>query len=144
MSRIGDMDIENMQAGREMDALVAEKVMVSTDPCSGPMDLVEPHNDGGYIPACKKCSYIGWDEPSHELVIPPYSVDISAAWQVVKVYDPEYNVKLYNHGDGWTFVIYKDATHYEADALTPELAICRAALKSLASKAIAPARAEGV
>lgn len=59
--------------------------------------------------------------------IPHYSTDIAAAWLVIAAFN-DYDVKLYSHGEGWTFVIYKDATHYEGSGTTPMLAICRAAL----------------
>lgn len=35
--------------------------------------LVEPHGDGGVWPACTVCEYQGWDEPSHQAVVPNYS-----------------------------------------------------------------------
>lgn len=59
-----------------------------------------------------------------------YSVRIDEAWEVVEKFK-DFNWKLESHGEGETFTIYKDATHYSADGTTAPLAICRAALKAV-------------
>lgn len=64
-------------------------------------------------------------------LVPRYSTDIAAAWEVVEKFR-DYDWKLYSHGEGETMVIYKDGTHYEGDASTAPLAICRAAIKATA------------
>lgn len=108
--------IDALQPGREMDILIAKQFRwvkaIDLTPC--------------YL----------WADGIYRDDPPPFSTEIREAWRVIRHFAPsddsenDYNVKLYNHGDGWTFVIYKDATHYEGDGKTPELAICRAALIS--------------
>ena len=111
-----------MKAGRELDALVAEKVM-----------------------GMKLDAAAGWNHPSLvqgtplKIIPPKYSTDIAAAWQVVQ------NLRE----RGWYFDIGDKPSDYEdmasprvwsafvdrvifgADADTPMEAICLVALKSV-------------
>lgn len=118
-----------MKAGREMDALVAEKVMGWTDrhgEFAIPPDT-SPHRGAiRYMPE----------------KVPPYSTDISAAWQVVeKLWELKYCVIMKNFPNfdclhDWVVIIeqYREepytkavARHYEK--ALPEL-ISLAALKA--------------
>ncbi len=61
--------------------------------------------------------------------VPAYSTSIADAWTVVEKFS-DFDWKLESHGEGHTFTIYKDATHYCGDADTAPLAICYAALNA--------------
>jgi hypothetical protein len=105
-------DINRMQAGREMDALVAEKVM--------------------------GCNHVirhltGWVCADDHQAVPKYSVDIAAAWEVVG--------KLQKQGMAMSLVFgvytweckFGDASDVFGQAKHSDvpLAICRAALKAV-------------
>jgi hypothetical protein len=103
-------------AGRELDALVAERVMgwVQEEP--------QPH------PVNSFAIYFGGP--------PPYSTDIAAAWQVVeRMREQEYSIAL----DSDTWLKHPYAVHFiggnsgcvSCTADTAPLAICRAALKAV-------------
>jgi hypothetical protein len=114
------MDIDEMQAGRELDTLVAISAMGFAD----------------------KRNAMGSDLAYFYMSIPHYSTDIAAAWQVVEKIKADHRVCLMLEDfqfDGkyweacfkgrfdeenlkWTRLVY-------AFADAPELAICRAALK---------------
>lgn len=116
------INIDEMQAGRELDALIAEKVMRFTQ-CTCNCAL-EPKMVAGFT-ACAVC---GLDIPL------AYSTDIAAAWQVVeklnlfrymvlnKNADEKYIIRRYSE---WLFPDGFTA------ASTAQLAICRAALKTI-------------
>lgn len=120
-----------MKAGRELDALVAEKVMGMGKP---------PYGDASN---CPTCGYDGlWSEE-----IQPYSTDIAAAWMVVehlkntlngKEWTGEFN--LFFNGEKyecwWSFSRRTNEGLYETSkdesiAETAPLAICLAALKTI-------------
>ena len=119
-------EILNMPAGREMDALVAEKVMGWTNPRitpSGRFRITPPM--GG--------KYHGGQMP------PKYSTDIAAAWQVVEWLMERGDVFVEYWSDGEWFVadkpvgVRQDATTAMCDGkatgeMSAPLAICRAAL----------------
>jgi hypothetical protein len=122
------MDIDTMEAGRELDALIAEEVMgfaVSMDGCDKPR--IEEIINGR----------------SRYDVLPPYSTSISAAWEVVeKIKSMGLAVWLGFEGGRWQaifgienkYVVLPEAGgDYEALAPTAPLAICRAALRAVAS-----------
>lgn len=160
------MSIDDMQAGREMDALIAEKVMRLTvfdvaPACQyedGSWQVkradsfdTEPHPI--YLKECR-CETIRNDSLLSQLiegglfghyancldVVPFYSTDIAAAWQVVEKL--EYNWNLYRdmgkcgheetQGDKLYRFIYSAPGMSMAGttAETAPLAICRAALKA--------------
>src|SRR5262245_40649185 len=111
-------DIDNLQAGRELDALIAERIFGDFPVHLGDAPYVQtpsPHNDMHYAP------------------VESYSTDIAAAWLVVEKFN-DYSTQLDSHGNGYTFHIYKDATSYNGDAKTAPLAICRAALKAVSAQ----------
>ena len=117
-------EIRNMPAGREMDALIAERVL----------DL-----DVNGDRVCGK----GFIKNMNVRLLPHYSTNMSAAWEVVE--------KIKDWGEGWCPQIYwddndglepgewvaefnkyweaeNDYRHFEAVADTAPLAICCAAL----------------
>lgn len=118
-------DVLKMEAGREMDALIAEKVIGWT------RKYVSEHDTQV------------WDSPNEsvylENAIPHYSTDISAAWEVVeKMLEFEKDVAghdqvIITRTDDclkWYIEFRKPSWEYaEAEALP--LAICRAALLAL-------------
>ena len=110
-------EIDKLEAGPELDALVAEHVMGwrwAVAECEAPS-----LNDG----RCQK--------PNGAFVLNfKPSRDIAAAWQAVEKFN-NYDWKLESHGEGETFTIYKDGTHYSGDGAGAPLAICRAALKAM-------------
>lgn len=122
-----------MNAGRELDALVAEKVFGWTDVCAATRTLY-----GGttwFVPHGRPdAAFMKYAE------VPSYSTDIAAAWLVVEKLRPKFWTKLcagmtltesplhecamglYATEDGPSHQLA-----YERDASAP-LAICRAAL----------------
>lgn len=123
--------MSELNAGRELDALVAERVMGLTS-----------FKHDGYDGECAKCGF-EWDPhrggPGTACPIPdPYSTDIAAAWEVVE--------KLCASGKGFTlehpgfspgtpdihvFASFGMSPYMVAE--TAPLAICRAALKAVAA-----------
>jgi len=110
-------EILNMPAGREMDALVAEKVM-------GWMpknNLYWKDNEG---------SFAGWATNYPEYEVKPFnpSIDIAAAWDVVVKMARTTNVNLawINSAKGWLWNFKIGRTWASSD--TAPLAICRASL----------------
>lgn len=112
-----------MEAGRELDALAAEKVMGWTvQLIVGPQDAFEEWRDPR-----------GWrygPEPK------PYSTDIAAAWQVVEQMQgrelTDIAVSWDIRDDKWCWVARFGRT--ERTGYTAPTAICRAALAALSIK----------
>jgi len=133
-----------MNAGRELDALVAEKVMGckwgefhNTPDEPGRWEdhkfLVDP--DGNKVAVrWKTKNLLTWDMchywPSRPLR--PYSTDIAAAWEVVEKFISE-GVSIYRDdrqpSKGKWYALFGDGCGVEAD--TVPLAICLAALKAV-------------
>ena len=122
-----------MNAGRELDALVAEKVM----------GLNFPDN---YLEAEKR--WVNLDPTPADCiimmnVIPHYSTQIADAWRVVEKLLPHFRLEYYDaeavegHTDytdttGWHCDFWLDSGHGCAEAgATAPLAICLAALKAV-------------
>lgn len=118
-----------MKPGRELDALVAEKVMGlkinwdETTPCPLCGDV------GRFCGARMWCSHDGWYYSQYK----DYSTDIAAAWEVVE--------KL--RGDGWIFNLSDSwAAQFHmpgnilvvSSAKSAPHAICLAALKAVEGK----------
>jgi len=110
--------MNELEAGRELDALVAEKVM-------GWKKL----NDTG----------LSWRSPDEGFSnLPYFSTDISAAWQVVEKMRETRWIEVHSTIDGEWAAFYtpigttdmNQAIHEYAKASTAPLAICRAALKA--------------
>lgn len=91
-----------MEAGRELDALIAEKIMgqdYSLNSLEGSLVLKDP---------------------------PHYSTNIAAAWEVVEKLGPDWD--LISMEQGW---IASVGSSERARAETAPLAICLAALKAM-------------
>ena len=150
------MDYATMEAGPEMDALVAEKVMgLCTEhdlwPIHFPIQRINVHA----IPQhwhCRKCGCVV-TTPLAEPDLPLYSTDIAAAWQVVEkmvakmsyedpgfrwegpLFKPEHN---YLTAEGyplgttcWYVRLENEGERHWVCAESPALAICRAALMAV-------------
>lgn len=135
------MDIDTTEAGREMDALIAEKVM----------GLRVYNNPGEYAKPFVLTLIDGEsDKPPFRdgqmVTLPSYSTDIGAAWEIVsKLTDntqPIYHTfTLSRYGLGvWGYravigVAYTmGKMDVEGIAKTAPLAICRAAAKAVANQ----------
>lgn len=116
-----------MKAGRELDILIAENVMKLTRVTE--TDIFADLNTGPHFPA---------------LVLPKYSTDIAAAWEVVEHFSGRYTkIILSKHaGRGYFLSIYSDgdqkgdqtqsgfAFPYQGAETAPH-AICLAALRAV-------------
>jgi hypothetical protein len=123
------MDIDTMDAGREMDALVAEKVM----------GWKVSYTYEGY-PRYEDHGPVG----SYWASIPEFSTRIEKAWEVVEKMDSlGWKFGMVQDGNGWDVNIYHPDVHpscqscghtssgaINAFADTAPLAISRAALKA--------------
>jgi len=119
-------EILNMEAGREMDALVVEKIMG------------EPYPDRFAHPKWWGLRY----DMGHEVWEPMlFSTNIKMAWEVVETLKAlGFSVLRLSTGDilgdWWQFhcadayreIVFEDSRDYFANAETPALAVCRAAL----------------
>ncbi len=121
------MNIDEMTAGRELDALVCELVMGwRREPQWGLTTMGKPN----------KPSPEGTCSVTSE-VVPHYSTDIAAAWEVVEKLcelDEFCLITYFGSGgkvDGWVCELMSDYKHDRMKALTAPLAICRAALKAV-------------
>ena len=125
------MNTDEMPAGRELDALVAEKVMGF---CLCPYDPKWMRADTGsgiWIDGdtwrCTdhgKPAFTPWRS---------YSTDIAAAWEVVEKMREDYEPRIELWDEGWEVTILTGTDRGSASgrALTAPLAICRAALKAV-------------
>ena len=127
-----------MKAGRELDTLIAEKVMGLT------------RHDESYVAegvgkvlrfvwrdGCGTCVYSG------DMFLPRYSTNIADAWEVVhKLREGNlWFVIKQDNSSGWEAKFWKGlpdgwfpTEEYYAVALTPALAICLAALKAVSQE----------
>lgn len=105
-----------MQAGRELDALVAEKVMGFGFKTYAP------------VVSCSDCAI-----DSVNCEVPPYSTAIAAAWLVVENLREQYVVELSIGEDVQVDIRSKGDGAYigGASAARAPLAICLAALKAV-------------
>ncbi len=133
-----------MNAGRELDALIAEKVMGLCVHEWEYTTLDEFMDD--WMAKCDKCN-IETSGGSREMCpasghTQPYSTDIAAAWTVVEklrcAWDFSLQVFAEEGGTGACFTVMgetfrSDGSHmFSAEADTAPLAICLAALKAVA------------
>jgi len=108
-------DIENMQAGRELDELIALKVTREDEwPWHETFDC-------GY-PDCPRCA----------CNCPKYSTNIADAWLVVEKF-PGVTIQHNPDTNRWHVYLRKVEGGY-ADADTAPLAICRAALLAVSQE----------
>ena len=144
----GMADVSEMKAGRELDTLVAEKVMG--------LQLMRWTNHPTFEPVvirgdgrCNRCGWPLFDNPEKGCTaencsmrpmpdyprIPDYSTSIAAAWEVVE------KVQLFNslalaQQDGtwekpWAVIEQGEDGDMISEAVTAPLAICLAALKAV-------------
>lgn len=108
-----------MKAGRELDALVAEKVMG--------WDLVPTR----HLVRLRYFRQPGTDSRAarERCYLPRYSEDIAAAWGVVEKLSG-YERKLEECSEGWCFT-FEAGEEFWGQADTAPLAICLAALKAV-------------
>ncbi len=103
--------------GKELDALIAEKVMG----LAVEKFMINPPKPTGWVK-------LKLDTNSKSFELPKYSTDISAAWEVVEKFVP---LSL-DHTDGnWRCGIAKEGEVYHAGAESAPHAICIAALKAV-------------
>lgn len=120
-----------MKAGRELDVLVAEKVMGQTDFAHLEMKWEEGSSrdgkDGwsGFV-----CPCCGDSELSQQMCAMPYSTSIADAWQVVE--KATYYEASWSGLHHWYLELGEG--HGEAEAQTAPLAICLAALKAVGAE----------
>lgn len=123
------------EAGRELDALVADRVMCLT---VGPVQVIglggRIHRDVGIVGPV----YMMPDgrEGVRAESLPYYSTDIRAAWQVVEKLEREPNgFAMTLESDGttrwWGVRFWQADTFYDGEAETAPHAICLAALKAV-------------
>lgn len=117
-------DMNDLKPGRELDALIAEKVMGWTEIDLDPAKRSNSYNYGFGI------------NPVHgiENAFPNYSTDIAAAWPIVEMFkergDYKIEISAYPKDSCWTIKAYgkKSCT---TSAKTLPHAICLAALKAI-------------
>ena len=130
-----------MKAGRELDAMVAEKVM-------GWIWVKDNHGvhiEPGSVDDCDCKSHAGGNE-----CLPYYSTNIAPAWEVVEKLaasedwdeHPFEIHKNYNFKPTWT-ASFDDYTHEGWSEVSAAHAICLAALKAVESGTEAGLRAKG-
>lgn len=144
-------EIERMPAGREMDAMVAEKVMgLKVSKASEILELWQASPSGAsyaFIYGIGKDEMCVAGANSLSTIVPRYSTEIGAAWGVIeKAFDVEPDHKsgfpaVVRWNDGWRVTLLNgDGTPMDlayggklllSIADTAPLAICRAALKAV-------------
>jgi len=133
------MRVEDMEPGRELDALVAERVM-GLVPCQNECHKSDDPNDRALWPCHAKP-----DSPRRGGETACYSTDIAAAWEVVEAmrhWPTPYHVTIEDdgtpepglwsvniQGEGWTRGNWYSAGH--AEKPTVPHAACIAALLAL-------------
>lgn len=119
-----------MEAGRELDALVAEKVMGLIVPEWGE-ETPCPYcgSEMRYCGTRSRCSTCQeWRHSRYK----EYSTDIAAAWEVVEQFAGKAYIGMARstHFQDWKVVISDRYRTYEVEAETIPLAICLAALRA--------------
>lgn len=136
-----------MDAGKQLDAEVAERVMhlrpgvdFGTWPehdwirdAEGEIDTHACETDEVHGPRCRRCSYaypVGWAHETGpcEVAPPYYSRSIEAAWEVVEALRSRYGqVRLESYPWGWQL----EGPGFVGEGHTMPLAICLAALRAV-------------
>ena len=132
---------DELQAGRELDALVAEKLFGWTHVGTSAAYGYPPDST---IPTEEREPAVGWPPRAYTKQVPKYSTDIAAAWQVVEKLSEKYRVCVHRRANGdvgegdnlYEIVIWLDFWNCDPEkplavirAMTAPLGICRAALK---------------
>jgi len=143
-------DIDKLEAGRQLDALIAEKVMgwiwcVQVNTCSPVKTELGKRSRFLGHPDRYRNWYEKWDgkeqlpiDIHEESAFGEYSSDIAAAWEVVEMFcADDIRLSLYYPVDGDICQLHFEGDsgrlHY-AEAKAVPLAICRAALKALSAQ----------
>lgn len=133
------IDIDTLKAGPGLDALVSEKVFGHRVVKAWTVEALEfaeacGRKSSGHPPRCR---VMGINEQDDVLEdgsrVPPYSVDIAAAWVVLERVQEVGSLQNFG-GFGWRCEIHTTVPdHHDAasEADTAPLAICRAALRSV-------------
>lgn len=142
--------MSGLKAGRELDALVATKVM-GIDLTERPTHTWEPLVDSGEYVDAKWCEHCGhcWfsgEAPGGPCAPTPlhYSSEIAFAWEVVEKLAtrfPTIHISLGAPNQRWycSFFASKDDKGSALEADTAPLAICLAALKAVGHEPAEPA-----
>jgi len=122
-------EILALEPGRELDALVAEKVMGWTEvECFG---VINNRVKNPPTPGCEVIIARGRNRGRSLRIIPCYSTDISAAWEVVEKLKETYGVEVYTDLDMSACRLFDELTYLPAEEVisnTAPEAICKAAL----------------
>lgn len=125
-----EANLDKLEAGRDMDALVAHKIMGYY------VDRWSP--DFSEIDYWYRTEPQPWYSGSHNeqtKIVPHYSTDIAAAWQVVeRLWSKHlyYFYLSYYESINWVRIVgTAPAEVWHGNAETAPLAICRAALKAV-------------
>lgn len=127
-----------MKPGRELDAIVAEKVFGDTW-MQQHLDRVKQYDHEIEIAKQKNIATAallnrGWEQCMAEIKWKYYSADIAAVWQVVEYMRQTLQFSLGiddENGDGWWCIFESGSRHYEGYGQTAPHAICLAALKAV-------------
>ena len=123
---MGGMDYDEMPAGREMDALVAERVYGKGLCDEEDWSVVTA--PGGLRVLGTRCPVHGLNNCQQKILLPSYSTDIAAAWGVVEKMGTPFeldSVSQDNH-----LARFGGHGFWVAGSTAP-LAICRAALEAV-------------
>lgn len=120
INKILETQILNMQAGKEIDAMIAEKVfgLKFTKPTHG---------------TCCTCQICGWN---YDDCICGWSTNLEKAWEVLEKMGDSFSIDNTAPETGISVRIFrgKGFQNYEATADTFELAVCRCALLAILSE----------
>ena len=124
-----------MKAGRELDALIAEKVMGICGHYLNRVDETDPFGDRSIYYRCGRCheTFQGLAFKEGYCAFPHYSIRIADAWLVVGKLDLPFTLqknKQFKGGHYASFIV--DKKFKAAQAATAPLAICLAALEAIA------------
>ena len=125
----GGLPAGEQREGRELDALIAEKVMgfVWRRGWGGPWKMLVSPTDAEDCPPIQGDEGIAAD---YARFVPRYSTDLAAAWLVVEKLTPRFYVcveRVHRSGDAWNAWVGRS----NVAASSAPLAICRAALAAL-------------
>lgn len=117
-----------MKSGRELDALVAEKVMGWTG--------IKPYLKS--VGQHEFLTYVGWfqEDGLPKVEIPHYSTDIAEAWKVVEKFKGDRDIRIDSDFDGGYWVYPSPVFNKPIHAKTAPHAICLAALNIVNQKEI--------
>jgi hypothetical protein len=126
--------IYDMPAGKDLDILIAEKVMML---CVHNWAFIPTDDEGGVGRTCQKChmEFWGLNPPIYGGSYGSYSTGtgIGVAWEVVEKMGPSYELKAIHHPSGTVHraTFWHGMTGFPVEAETPRLAICRSALLAM-------------